>query len=552
MVDSPSIAHGQGKRRRSAFLRTSTVAIAGSALAFGSSAVLLGPTAGNASSHREAPAILSDPQVDDTDVYAFVSPDKPDTVTFISNWQPFQEPGGGPNFYPWATKASYYINLDTDGDSEADIKYRWTFRDEDQRAAKETFLYNNGPVTSLTDENLLFRQRYTLTEMRKGFPDKVLFSNGRAAPSNVGIASMPSYLHLRNQAVKTLPGGTRSYVGQADDPFFLDLRVFDLLYGANLSQTGANTLAGFNVNTIAFQIPKSALRFKGGETVVGVWSSTERPSTRVNNPDGSVSYSGEDRQVSRLGNPLVNEVVMPIGLKDAFNAIPPSADRTIPAVVDRVHDPEVPKLIEAIYGLEAPATPRDDLFSIYLTGLKGLNQPKSVQPAEMLRLNTAIAPTARPNRLGVLAGDNAGFPNGRRLTDDVVDISLQALEGAVTTNDQGMATGVKIVPALAAGDRVNYNDKTFQKTFPYVAIPWSGSKVRPGSEGNRPPAIGTRENPAVAAPASNGGGGGTESRFAFAADLAPAAPAGAAGLGALLALMGVFLLRRERRTITLR
>ena len=551
MVDSPSIAHGQGKRRRSAFLRTSTVAIAGSALAFGSSAILLGPTASNASSHREAPGTYSDPQIDNTDVYAFVSPDKPDTVTLIANFYPFQEPAGGPNFYPWADKARYDINLDTDGDSDADITYRYTFRNEDQRAAKETFLYNNGQVRSLTDENLLFRQRYTLTEIRGG-TSKVLFSNGRAAPSNVGIASMPSYLHLRNQAVKSIPGGTRSYVGQADDPFFLDLRIFDLLYGANLSQTGANTLAGFNVNTIALQIPKTALNFQGGETVVGVWSDTERPSTKVLNPDGSRTYSGPYQQVSRLGNPLVNEVVLPIGLKDAFNAIPPSVDRTIPAVVDRVHDPEVPKLIEAIYGLEAPATPRDDLFSIFLTGLKGLNQPKSVQPAEMLRLNTAIPPTARPNRLGVLAGDNAGFPNGRRLTDDVVDIALQALEGAVTTDAQGRATAVNIVPALAAGDRVNYNDKTFQKTFPYVAIPWSGSKVRPGSEGNRPPAIGTRENPAVAAPASNGGGGGTESRFAFAADLAPAAPAGAAGLGALLALMGVFLLRRERRTITLR
>ncbi|MEJ7743844.1 MAG: DUF4331 domain-containing protein [Nocardioidaceae bacterium] len=183
----------------------------------------------------------------------------------------------------------------------------------------------------------------------------------------------------------------------------------------------------------------------GDDPVIGVWATNERPSMRVQAADGTQSFKGDYVQVSRLGNPLVNEVVIPAGLKDAFNALAPENDASVPEAVDRVNDPEVPKLIEAIYGIPAPETPRDDLFSVFLTGVEGLNMPKGkVQPAELLRLNTSIPPPAEPNRLGVLAGDTQGFPNGRRLTDDVVDIELQALEGAVRTG--------KLVAALAAGD----------------------------------------------------------------------------------------------------
>ena len=361
------------------------------------------------------------------------------------------------------------------------------------------------------------------------------------APSHTGTASMPDYFKLRKQAITGFVAGSgkgRNYVGQADDPFFLDLRVFDLLYGGNLGETGADTLNGFNVNTIALQIPKADLGFKNGESVVGVWSTTSRPSIRTQGVDGSQKYSGDYVQVSRLGNPLVNELVVPANLKDTFNAIPPSVDRTVQPVVDKVLDPEVPKLIEAIYGIKAPATPRKDLAAIFLTGLKGLNQPKNVVPSEQLRLNTAIAPSRKPNRLGVLAGDNAGFPNGRRLADDVVDIAIQAVEGAVTVNADGSPKSVKIVKPLATGDKVNVNDRVFAPTFPYVALPWSGSRVRPGS---RSPMT-TLSGSASALPAA------LNTPSTQADGMSPAIPVGAAGLGALLAMAGVVLFRRERRT----
>ena len=539
MVESPSSSRDQGRAgKRSAFFRTSTVAITGSALAFGSSIALLGPVSSSASSHREAPQIANDAQADNTDLYAFVPPNQPNFISVVANWSPFSEPGGGPNFYPWATPAYHDINLDTNGDAMADITYRWEFKNNDMRGAdKGTFLYNNGPVTSLDDPNLLFKQTYTLTEIRGGV-SKTRIQNGKVAPSHTGSASMPDYFKLRKQAITGFVSGSgkgRNYVGQADDSFFLDLRVFDLLYGGNLSETGADTLNGFNVNTIAIQIPKADLGLQNGETVVGVWTTTSRPSMRVQGADGSQKFSGNYVQVSRLGNPLVNELVVPAHLKDTFNAIPPSVDRTVQPVVDKVLDPEVPKLIEAIYGIKAPASPRNDLAAIFLTGLKGLNQPKNVVPSEMLRLNTAIAPSRKPNRLGVLAGDNAGFPNGRRLTDDVVDIAIQAVEGAVTVNADGSPKAVNIVKPLATGDKVNVNDRVFTPTFPYVALPWSGSRVRPGSSSPMTKLSGS----AAAVPAALN----TPTN-----ESSPLVPVGAAGLGALLAMAGVVLFRRERRT----
>ena len=239
-----------------------------------------GPTTAGASSHREAPLIAGDPPVDNTDVYAFVSPDRPDTVTLVANWYPFQEPNGGPNFYPWATDARYDINIDNDGDARPDLTYRWTFTNQDKRG-KTTFLYNNGPVTSLDDENLLFRQTYSLEVIDGNGHSKRLVRSGPVAPSNTGPASMPDYGKLRDQAIADVPGGGKSFVGQADDSFFLDLRVFDLLYGGDLSEVGRDTVKGYNVNTIALQVPKSALALKGDakrNPVIGVWSDTERQS----------------------------------------------------------------------------------------------------------------------------------------------------------------------------------------------------------------------------------------------------------------------------------
>jgi len=509
-------------------VRASAVALTGSALAFGGSLALLGPSVSSASSHREAPLIAADPQADNTDTYAFVSPDKSDSVTLIANWIPFEEPAGGPNFYPFSPDAHYNIKVDTNGDAKADITYQWQFKTIDLRGTK-TFLYNNGPVRSLTDPHLLFRQTYTLTKIAGG-KSTVLVSGANVAPSNVGKASMPDYSKLRQQSIVGVKNGGKSFAGQADDPFFLDLRVFDLLYGANLSEAGNDTLNGYNVNSVALQIPKSALGLRK-DGIIGVWSTTDRPSLRVTKGDGTQKYSGPYVQVSRLGMPLVNEVVVPTGLKNAFNALPPEKDRTIAPVVARVTDPEVPKLIQKIYGIPAPPTPRKDLVAIFLTGLKGLNQPTGVTPAEMLRLNTKIAPSAAPNRLGVLAGDNSGFPNGRRLADDVVDIELQALEGAVSVDKYGAPTGVKIVKPLAGGDGVNANDVAFGAAFPYLALPHSGSDTRPALS---------------PAPATTSGATGTGTG-ASGSSTPPLVPGIAGGLGFLLAGLGVLLFRRERR-----
>jgi uncharacterized protein DUF4331 len=424
--------------------------------------VLAAGVPGFASSHREAPLTAADPQIDSTDLYAFVSPDAPDTVTLISNWIPFENPAGGPNFYPWAPAVHYDVNIDNNADAKPDITYRWTFTSHYRNPA--TFLMNTGPVSKLSDTTLNFYQTYTLSRIA-GNKTTTLIANATAAPSYVGAASMPDYASLRDQAIVSYAGGkAKSFVGQADDPFFLDLRVFDLLYGANLKEAGNDTLDGYNVNVIALQVPKSDLAAAGDATknpIVGVWTTAERQSVRVEGGKGSQKFNGKFVQVSRLGQPLVNEVVAPVGAKDLFSSSKPENDAQF---LKAVTEPEVPKLIEAIYKIKAPATPRNDLVQVFLTGVKGLNQPAHVVPSEELRLNTSIAPAATENRLGVIGGDNAGFPNGRRLGDDVIDIALRVMEGELL----GTKTGL--------GDGVDANDVAFEKSFPYVALPHSGSE----------------------------------------------------------------------------
>jgi len=249
---------------------------AASGIALAGSVALLAPSASTASSHREAPLIANDPQAENTDVYAFVSPDRPDTVTLIANWIPFEDPAGGPNFYPFSTDASYNIKIDTNGDAKPDTTYTWKFTTHDNRGKAQhgdkaggSFLYNDGAVNYLSDKTLLFKQTYSLYKNGK----KV--GAGKVAPSNVGAASMPNYASLRAQPVTNI-GGDVSYAGQADDPFFLDLRVFDLLYGTDLSEAGNDTNSGYNVNSVALQVPISSLT-KGGDPVIGVWSTTDRP-----------------------------------------------------------------------------------------------------------------------------------------------------------------------------------------------------------------------------------------------------------------------------------
>ncbi len=454
-------------------------------------ALLLIPSAG-ASSHREAPLIAGDPKVDNTDVWAFTSPDSPDTVTMIANWAPLSEPNGGPTFYPWAEGAYHDINIDSDGDSEPDLTYRWIFETQDGRDG--TFLYNNGPVTSLDDENLLFRQTYDLQVIDGAGNVQTLLDNAPSAPSNTGAASMPDYAALTNQAIFDLPGGGKSFAGQSDESFFLDLRVFDLLYGGNLTEVGQDTLTGFNSNTLAIQVPKSALALNGNveaNPVIGVWSDTEKQTMQLT--PGEENPVGEHVQVSRLGSPLTNEVIVPAPMKDAFNGSEPVTDAGNQELLDRVLDPEVPKLIQQIYGVPAPAAPRDDLVELFLTGITDktgdqinmgpLNSqldnadvsPEQFQPSDQLRLNMSTPVTAAPDRLGVLGGDLQGYPNGRRLVDDIVDIQERAIEGELR--------GEPVATALILGDLVNENDKPFLDTFPYVPTA-NNTSVNQTSGGN--------------------------------------------------------------------
>ncbi|MBC9730324.1 DUF4331 domain-containing protein [Streptomyces sp. TRM68367] len=412
----------------------------------------LAPGAASASSHREAPLISGTPQYDNTDVYAFVSPDKPDTTTIVANWIPFEEPAGGPNFFTFAEDAEYDLRIDSNGDAQEDLLFRYTFKTQVKN--EKTFLYNTGTVESLDDPDLNITQTYDIELIKlrhlKAVSKTKVADDVPVAPSNVGKASMPDYNTLRKQAIHKLAGGAQTFAGQADDPFFLDLRVFDLLYGGNLSEVGNDTLKGYNVNSIALQVPNSFIAESHDQPVVGIWSTTQRKNAQ-----------GDFTQVSRLGMPLVNEVVNPMKDKDTFNASTPRGDAQF---LTNVTNPELPKLIEGIYKIPAPKEPRNDLVDVFLKGVEGLNQPPHVTPSEMLRLNTSIKPAAEPKRLGVLDGDNAGFPNGRRLTDDVIDASLQVVEGELLGAKNDL------------GDAVDANDKDFEKAFPYVALPTEGSR----------------------------------------------------------------------------
>ena len=346
-----------------------------------------------------------------------------------------------------------------------------------------TFLYNTDQVTSLNDPDLNFVQTYDLIKVdthKEHHKTTTLVNDAPVVPSRVGVASMPNYESLFDNGTVTYDGGSSStWAGQSDDAFFLDLRVFDLLYGANLGEVGDDTLAGFNVNTLALQVPMDDLAAGGDATanpIVGIWSTTARKGTVVTNPDGTQQHKGDYVQVSRLGNPLVNEVVIPTPLKDYFNGSKPTQDG---AALPLVEDPILAHLLNAVYGLDIPDsdpnTPgiqRDDLVSVFLTGVQDLNQPPNVTPSEMLRLNMSIPPcTDLCSTLGVVGGDVAGFPNGRRLSDDILDESLRVVLGVLLPDHQPMADTI--------GDGVDANDVPFNTSFPYVGYPHSGSDPAP-------------------------------------------------------------------------
>jgi len=424
-----------------------------------------------ASSHSEAPGTTKDRLADDTDLYAWVAGDAPDAVTIVGNWVPLIEPNSGPNFASFDDNASYYMNVDNVGDSKKHLRFEFTFHTTRQNQG--TFLYNTGVVTTLDDPDLNVRQFWTLTRIDEDTHTETIVGTGQVAPYFVGPISMPSYNQLAQSAIKTLGDGTKVFVGPRDDPFFVDLAaVFDLLSirrPPGNKGKGVDGVGGFNVMSAVLQIPKRLLTKDGtapdparANNIIGIWDTAERLQTQVINGDGTISFSGPEVQVSRLGMPLVNEIVIPLGKKDLFNATEPGTD--VANFGAFVVDPEPAKLLHALFGIQVPPAPRNDLVAVFATGVPGLNQPAGVSPGEMLRLNMSIPPAKRPSRFGVLAGDVAGFPNGRRLTDDVVDIELRVVAGV-------LVDGFNIAPNNQLGDGIDANDMPFLPFFPYVAPP---------------------------------------------------------------------------------
>jgi Domain of unknown function (DUF4331) len=436
----------------------------------------------DASSHREAPFISGDPEADATDVYAFRSPDKPSTVTLVANYVPLEVPAGGPNFYKFGDEVLYEINVDNDGDAKDDIVFQFRFNSKINNG--NTFLYNTGPITSLKDPDLNQEQFYSVSVLKGETSDpqrkgKVIAHNLQVAPANVGPASYPEgYRKVANQAIYGIGKDKKVFAGPRDDPFFVDLGgTFDLLqFRALQGLKPKDDLAGLNVHTLAIQVPIKMLKGPK-DSVIGVYSAAYREKTRVLRDIGQpgkpfpdpASESGAWVEISRLDLPLVNEVVIPLKDKDRWNNSEPEDDAQF---LKYVQNPELGRLIEAIFGLDVPNPPRKDLVTILLTGIPDLNQPKDVKPASLLRLNMATKPSNNPDRLGVLGGDNAGFPNGRRPADDVVDIELQAIAGATPFTPKFNDKAHKL------SDKVDKNDVPFLNSFPYLNTPhdYAGAK----------------------------------------------------------------------------
>ena len=459
----------------------------------------------DASSHREAPLITEDPVADNTDTYAFVNPTDPDRVTLIANWIPFENPAGGPNFYNFGEDVKYEINVDNNGDAVDDVTYEFTFSTHVKDP--NTFLYATGPITSLDDDTYNLFQTYTVAEVRNG-QRRVIGRDLVVPPNNLGPVSTPDYADLAMQGVYNLSNEVVTFAGQRDEAFPIDLgAIFDLGQlrpflpnyqpAPRDAEPGINTTDGFNVHSIAIDVPKDRLTESDDQPVIGVYSTTYRRRQVLRTPPNPAAgeipdtpfTSGPWVQVSRLGMPLVNEVVIPLKLKDAFNALDPRNDVAVfteaqapPLATDGpiplVTDPILAELIEdPLYGIETPDAPRDDLVQVYLTGIPDVNQnvgdDESDQPSEMIRLNTDIPPTGDdPNeqdRLGFLAGENDGFPNGRRLNDDVVDISLRAVAGGYP-----LTPDFNMEPNNQLSDGVDTNDKDYLTEFPFIPHPFSG------------------------------------------------------------------------------
>ena len=490
--------------------------IAALAFAAGAVAIVLlvvygpGPHGAKASSHAEAPLIGQDPRADNTDLYAFVSPEDTSKVTMIANYIPLEAPASGPNFYSFDDSALYEIKVDQDGDGRADVGYQFTFTTQTRNP--NTFLYNTGPIGSLTDTDWNRPQTYDVTFVHYNKDGKVEWGGANkpvvlghdisTPPDNIGPRSTPNYNTLAAAAVTSLPGGIKVFAGQRDDPFYVDLgSIFDL---AGLrpfnpfhliplgTAPGVDALTNYNTHSIEIQVPISQLAQAPNKNV-GIYATASRQKATILRNDGTKDGYGRWVQVSRLGNPLINEVVIPLGKKDYWNRSEPSNDSQFEHYYS---NPEVSALENLLYG-QANAngvlqpideTGRSDLDLILLNGVPGLNFTGDTQ-ADLLRLNTDIKPGAngacpggtanasQPDRLAVLNADLCGYPNGRRLADDVVDIDLRVFAqgyGAFLNGAFGLPNKS---PNNLLGDGVDTNDVSFSNTFPYVASPHQGYEV---------------------------------------------------------------------------
>ena len=403
-----------------------------------------------ASSHREAPSIAEDPMADNTDVYAFISPNDPDKLVVVANYVPLLLPSSGPNFYKFADSVSYEIRFDNDGDARPDVTYRFKFRSTIENG--NTFLYNTGPIDSLSDPDLNVRQTYDVKRIvhRPGPNDvSIVADDVPVAPWYVGDRSFPndSYESVASQAVHVGDDIT-VFAGPRDEPFFVDLHVFDLLGVA-----GAPTTDGVNVMSLVMEVPISEIADGGtrpgaGDTspksVVGVYARALRRQVTILRRNQGPRYRGGRRQVSRLAWPLVNEVIVPLGDKDKYNRSKPHRD------VDNfgayILDPEVPKLLNLVLNAGCPDAGPDGRLDIV-----GLLSPNGTTPADLLRINITDGQTF----------SDSGFPNGRTLSDDVTDTLLTV----ACNNGQPI------------GDGVDANDLPFSNSFPYVASPHSGNPL---------------------------------------------------------------------------
>lgn len=476
------------------------------------------------SSHREAPEISKDPSADNTDVYAFVSPDDRGTVTLIANFNPFELPYGGPNFNEFADDVLYEIKVSNAGHATADVTYQFRFHTTIRNP--NTFLYNTGPISSPSDPHWNRPQTYSLTRVTRtpGTSDTtthVLGTNLTCPPVNVGVHSTPDYPALAAQSYHTLGGGRRVFAGQRADGFHVDLgSIFDLgdlrpfqgAYNNGIppilgNMPGVNGLRDLNVHTLALQVPISDLTVDGStptdvmsaKSVIGVWATASRTTARIFNPHrGTHRNLGAFTQISRLGNPLVNEVINPMSEKDRWNSQQPASDKQFaqyvlhPELANLIANVLYPGAFPHLADYVAAGKPRADLAAILLTGIPpgvvpGFQNYTGPVQADMLRLNVAVPPTPvdQQNPIGLVAGDAAGFPNGRRPIDDVTAIELKAVAGATIP-----LVDHSYVPDAAAGalndgtapDNTPYG-QPFLASFPYLSNPNNGYTSRPGTPG---------------------------------------------------------------------